>query len=370
MARIKNNILIAFSVILFILMSVLIRYSVYFDSNDVSGLVTGTIQVTVKNDEPSFTHISDQIWLVNKTQTIMLYDYFTDPEGIPLSFSHTSISNILVTIDQPTGRVTLTPDSNWVGEVHVIFYASDGPNTKVSNNISLRVVHVMPEPEPLAEQPRSRYISGCFYNWECEAWADCLPEGIQERVCINNGTCPDAYRQPPTSRKCFYKEVIVEQPLPLPEEELESHVPGELVLPPEVEKKTEFDFIFISNMFMLIAIILLLLVIVFWFLADVPDKNAFIANDNQVAKNLKDMRRILLKMNNETFIYHVNEKKNDISYWIKNSVGDKKLASQLEKSKTKTAKSFATIISKRISLIKKCYKTHQIKNPIAPRGGV
>ena len=98
------------------------------------------------------------------------------------------------------------------------------------------------------------------------------------------------------------------------------------------------------------------------FLADVPDEDAFIAKDKQIAKNLKDMGRILLKMNHETFIYHVNEKNNDISYWIKNSVGDRKLASQLNKSKSKTAKSFSKIIHNRISIIKKLSKAPQTKH--------
>jgi len=392
MARIKDNKLIFFVIILIILTAALLGYTSYLNSNKITGLLTGTIQVIVKNDGPSLTPIPDQIWLVNNSLTIMLYDYFNDPEGIPLTFSNTVINNIAVNIDQSTSKVTLTPNPGWIGEMHIIFYASDGPNTKASNNIPLKVVSVMPDPEPLAEQPiaeqpHSRYIGECFYKWECEAWAECLPDGIQERVCINKGTCPDFYRQPVISRKCFYKEVIIEQPLPLPEKEPESPVPHELV-PYEDEKKIKFDFIFISDMLMLIAIIFLLLMVAwankninkfvsnlwqsllkkcafgkpFRFLIDVPDEDAFIAKDKQIAKNLKDMRRILLKMNNETFIYHVNEKKNDISYWIKNSVGDKKLASQLEKFKTKTPRSFALIIGKRISLIKNFYKTRQIKH--------
>lgn len=393
MAGIKDNKSIVFAIIMVILTAALLGYSSYLNSSKITGLSTGTIQVTVKNDEPSLTPIPDQIWLMNNSLTIMLYDYFNDPEGIPLTFSNTAIDNITVNIDQPTGNVTLIPDPGWVGEMHILFYASDGPNTKASNNIPLKVVSVMPDPGSLAEQPLAEHssashISECFYKWECEAWAECLPDGIQERACINKGTCPDTYRQPVASRKCFYKEVIVEQPLPLPEKEPEPHVPGELVLPSEDEKKIEFDFIFISDMFMLIAIIFLLLMVAwankninkfvsnlwqsllkkcpfikpFWFLADVPDEDAFIAKDKQIAKNLKEMRRILSNMDTETFIYHVNEKKNDISYWIKNSVGDKNLASQLDTSKTKTARSFALIIGKRISLIRKFYKTHQIKH--------
>ena len=395
MARIKDNKSIVFVIIMIILAAALLGYSSYLNSSKITGLSTGTIQVTVKNDHPSLTPIPDQIWLVNNSLTLMLYDYFNDPEGIPLTFSNTVINNIAVNINQSTSKVTLTPNPGWVGEMQIIFSASDGPNTKASNNIPLKVVSVMPDPGPLVEQPSASHIGECFYKWECGAWAECLPSGIQDRVCINKGTCPDAYRQPVASRKCFYKGIIVEQPLPLPEKEPESPVPHELV-PSEDEKKIEFDFIFISDILMLIAIIFLLLMVAwankninkfvsnlwqsllkkcpfikpFWFLADVPDEDAFIAKDKQIAKNLKGMRRILLKMNNKTFIYHVNEKKNDISYWIKNSVGDKKLASQLDKSKTKTSRSFALIIGKRISLIRRFYKTHKIKNPIAPRGRV
>ncbi|MEA3514877.1 MAG: hypothetical protein U9R34_05340 [Nanoarchaeota archaeon] len=394
MARIKDNKLIVFVMIMILLTAALLGYSSYLNSSKITGLSTGTIQVTVKNDEPSLTPIPDQIWLMNNSLTIMLYDYFNDPEGIPLTFSNTAIDNITMNINQSTSKVTLLPDPGWVGEMHILFYASDGPNTRTSNSISLLVVSVMPEPKPapepgsLAEQPPYRHISGCFYKWECEAWAECLPEGIQERVCINKGTCPDAYRSPVESRKCFYKEIIVEQPLPLPEEEPKQEVINGQAQSSEDTRNQDSDFKILLNMFLLIAIIFILLLLArirdiikksilklwqslwYWaaikrilrFLADVPDEDAFIANDKQIAKNLKDMHRILLKMNNETFIYHVNEKKNDISYWIKNFVGDKKLASQLDKSKSKTAKSFALIIGKRISRIRKFYKTNQIKH--------
>ena len=43
----------------------------------------------------------------------------------------------------------------------------------------------------------------------------------------------------------------------------------------------------------------------------------------------------LKKMKNETFMHHVNEKKNDFSNWVEEVFGNKRLAEELRKIKTK-----------------------------------
>ena len=165
MVKITNSRILGLVGILVVFQFLLFAYSLSLDSNNILGKITGTgtTQVIVKNDAPTLTLIPEQIWLVNNSHTIMLYDYFNDPEKIPLSFSYTSLSNISVTIDQPTGKVTLIPETGWLGERDIIFYAYDGPNTKASNNVILKVVLVMPElgPEPVppAEEPDSGLLA-------------------------------------------------------------------------------------------------------------------------------------------------------------------------------------------------------------------
>ena len=41
-------------------------------------------------------------------------------------------------------------------------------------------------------------------------------------------------------------------------------------------------------------------------------------------------------MTDETFVCHVNNQKNDFSTWVKEVIGDEKLAAYLQKSPTKT----------------------------------
>jgi hypothetical protein len=58
-----------------------------------------------------------------------------------------------------------------------------------------------------------------------------------------------------------------------------------------------------------------------------------------VLKNLEELVDALEKMTKETFDYHVQKEKNDFANWIENVFGNKKLATDIRK--TKTAKTTA-----------------------------
>lgn len=72
-------------------------------------------------------------------------------------------------------------------------------------------------------------------------------------------------------------------------------------------------------------------------LADVAEEKVFWCHDGSVFKNLIELKNALGKMSDETFSYHVNDEKNDFSNWIRDVIGDGKLAKDLLKFKDRTS---------------------------------
>ena len=64
-------------------------------------------------------------------------------------------------------------------------------------------------------------------------------------------------------------------------------------------------------------------------LADVPEYRFFWCNDGRIFRNMRDLSIGLASMSVQTFVYHLNEDKNDFSNWLKDSVGDEQLAEEL-----------------------------------------
>ena len=64
---------------------------------------------------------------------------------------------------------------------------------------------------------------GCFNRWNCTDWGECSPEGLQSRVCIDEGTCNDP--QEIEYQQCTYippfEEPVIEEEEPTPEVEKE-----------------------------------------------------------------------------------------------------------------------------------------------------
>ena len=64
-------------------------------------------------------------------------------------------------------------------------------------------------------------------------------------------------------------------------------------------------------------------------LADVPAENPFWSNDGRTLKNLPELETALKEMSDETFSYHLNEAKSDFANWVREVIGDDKLAADL-----------------------------------------
>ena len=71
------------------------------------------------------------------------------------------------------------------------------------------------------------------------------------------------------------------------------------------------------------------------FLAEVPQEYVFWCHDGRTLRDMKELGKALSTMTDETFAYHVNMEKNDFSNWVRDVIGDEKLARDLLKSTTR-----------------------------------
>jgi len=85
-------------------------------------------------------------------------------------------------------------------------------------------------------------------------------------------------------------------------------------------------------------------------LSDVADEKRFWCHDGKLIKNLGELEKALNEMSDETFRYHSSEGRNDFGKWIRDVVGDNKLANDLSKAKSRMQASKA--VATRISFLK------------------
>jgi hypothetical protein len=84
-------------------------------------------------------------------------------------------------------------------------------------------------------------------------------------------------------------------------------------------------------------------------LGDVPDEKRFWFQDGKAIKNIKELRKALIDITDETFHHHLSEGRNDFSKWIREVVGDEKLANDLGRAKSRLQASQA--VAERISFL-------------------
>ena len=86
-------------------------------------------------------------------------------------------------------------------------------------------------------------------------------------------------------------------------------------------------------------------------LSDAAPEQCFWVNNGPILKNLEEFANALPAMSDEVFQHHVNKDKNDFSNWIKDIIGDQKLANDLTSSKNKD--SAVKKLNSRLALLKK-----------------
>ena len=71
------------------------------------------------------------------------------------------------------------------------------------------------------------------------------------------------------------------------------------------------------------------------YLSDALPEQCFWVNNGPILKNMEELANALPELNDEAFHHHVNNEKNDFSSWVKDVIGDQKLANDLLSSKSK-----------------------------------
>jgi len=84
-------------------------------------------------------------------------------------------------------------------------------------------------------------------------------------------------------------------------------------------------------------------------LGDVPESFVFRCRDGRTFKNLRELRDALAGMENEAYVHHVTGQNNDFGRWVRDVIGDEKLATDLEKATNKSQE--AKAVSARISFL-------------------
>lgn len=77
----------------------------------------------------------------------------------------------------------------------------------------------------------------------------------------------------------------------------------------------------------------------------------FWVHNGPIVSNLKQLPDILNKMSEENFRHHVNNEKNDFSNWVRDVLGDAKLADEIKPIRNKIE--MIKKIKARISLLKR-----------------
>jgi len=70
------------------------------------------------------------------------------------------------------------------------------------------------------------------------------------------------------------------------------------------------------------------------YLASVPNDNVFWCCDGRVIRDMPDLAETLQNMDESTFEHHSNKERKDFSNWVREIVGDQKLARDLAKAGT------------------------------------
>ncbi len=72
------------------------------------------------------------------------------------------------------------------------------------------------------------------------------------------------------------------------------------------------------------------------FIADVQCDEVFWSHDGRMFKNLQELALGLIAMDDETYMYHANNNKNDFAHWVREVVGDQETARELETAVSRT----------------------------------
>ena len=87
------------------------------------------------------------------------------------------------------------------------------------------------------------------------------------------------------------------------------------------------------------------------YLGDCSPEQSFWVNNGPIVKNLDELSHALPELSNDIFSHHVNNDKNDFSNWIRDIIGDQKLANDIISSRNK--ESMLKKLNTRLNALKK-----------------
>ncbi|MBD3164382.1 hypothetical protein GF323_04225 [Candidatus Woesearchaeota archaeon] len=85
------------------------------------------------------------------------------------------------------------------------------------------------------------------------------------------------------------------------------------------------------------------------FLSDVEHEKSFFINEGPALRNIIQLHDALSSISDKQFYFHRNNNKNDFYNWIKNVIGDSRLANDVARAKTR--QTIIKRIKKRIELL-------------------
>ena len=85
------------------------------------------------------------------------------------------------------------------------------------------------------------------------------------------------------------------------------------------------------------------------YLARVADDKVFRAHDGRELRDLRDLKEALADMSDHVFFHHSNEMRHDFSNWLRDVIGDQRLARELEK--TTNREQAAKIVEEHYNLL-------------------
>src|SRR3989338_6664472 len=87
------------------------------------------------------------------------------------------------------------------------------------------------------------------------------------------------------------------------------------------------------------------------YLGDCSPEQSFWVNNGPIVKNLDELSHALPELSNDIFSHHVNNDNNDFSNWIRDIIGDQKLANDIISSRNK--ESMLKKLNTRLNALKK-----------------
>jgi subtilisin family serine protease len=213
-----------------------------FNDSAGNGNATALFNVTIGNAPPVWTTVANQSWSEDTNLTLNLSSFVSDADGDDINWTFVEPANMTIILNNDTGIVTFIPEANFSGTRFVVFNASDGITSALSNNITLTVTDAAdcgnavcesslgetcsacsadcgscPSPPPPSSGGGGGGGGGgslpasCVENWSCTAWGECIG-GSRSRACTDLNGCNATASKPAESEACQNSAPAAEQP--------------------------------------------------------------------------------------------------------------------------------------------------------------